>query len=219
MTKRFCYSHEDFRKLFSEDECRVLENLDTPRRIQDFLDETPYSPDPVYRSPRSVMRDRKAHCVDGAFFAAAAMRYHGQPGLVLELGAVRDDDHFLAVFRSGRFFGAIAKSNFVGLRFREPIFGNLRELALSYFDVYYNLDYEKSLRNYSLVLDMSRVDYTHWPISDERLEEAVDAVVARPHRSLITLEQEAALSLVDKRMYDAMMLGADPNGIYDPSKH
>ena len=109
--------------------------LKTPALIQAFLDETPYSPEERYRCPLSVLRDRKAHCFDGAVFAAAMLRRLGHRPLIVDmLPNGRDDDHMLALFRVDGHLGALAKSNFSGLRYREPIYRTLRELVLSYFD-------------------------------------------------------------------------------------
>src|SRR5579863_4086880 len=109
-------------------ERQVFEALDTPLAIQGFLDSIPYSSDPFYRSPARVLRDRRGHCFDGAVFAAAALRRIGHPPLLVDVYAERDDDHVLAVFREGRFWGALAQSNFVGLRYRDPVYRSLREL-------------------------------------------------------------------------------------------
>ena len=214
------YSLEQFRALFTAEERKVLDALTTPRRIQDFLDSTEYSSDPIYRSPRSVLRDRKAHCVDGSLLAACAMRYHGNEPWIMELAAVRDDDHFLALYTVSQCLGSVAKSNFVGLRFREPIHRTLRELALSYFEPYFNLEAEKSLRGYSSPINLSRLDWTHWPVEDELLEsEVVEAVARARHFKMLTPAQEAGLSEVDKRFYDAGIMGAKIEGLYDPRKH
>src|SRR4030043_1295949 len=127
---------------------KFFEKLAVPEKIQFFLDSIPYSTDPIYRSPRSVIRDRRAHCFDGAVFAAAALSELGFPPVIIELKAVRDDDHMLALFRRKGYWGAIGKSNCAGLRYREPIYRTLRELALSYFEFYFNIKSEKTLRGY-----------------------------------------------------------------------
>ena len=117
----------------------VARVLKTPAAIQAFLDETPYSAENRYRCPLSVVRDRKAHCFDGAVFAAAMLRRLGHPPLIVDLlPNERDDDHMLALFRVDGLLGAVAKSNFSGLRYREPICRSLRELILSYFEDYFN---------------------------------------------------------------------------------
>src|SRR5512141_1033501 len=125
-------------------------DLPAPEAIQRFLDETPYSSEGRYRCPRSVLRDRRAHCLDGALLAAWALRRLGDPPLIVDLRAVRDDDHVITIFRRRGRIGAIAKSNVVGLRFREPVYRSLRELVMSYFELYYNTDGEKTLRSYSV---------------------------------------------------------------------
>ena len=106
-----------------------------PWRIQRLLDAMDYDVDGAgCRSPRRVLRERRVQCMDGALFAAAALRLQGHRPLLLDLEAVQDDDHVLAVFRVGGGWGAIARSNYSGLRYREPIHRTLRELALSYFE-------------------------------------------------------------------------------------
>src|ERR1700761_6222830 len=125
------------RKTFTPAEQSVFRRLDSPEKIQRFVDDLRYNKEPggvTCRSPRRVMRDRTAHCMEGALFAAAALRMLGDPPLLLDLEAVHDDDHVLAIFRRRGLWGAIAKSNYSGLRFREPVYRTLRELAMSYFD-------------------------------------------------------------------------------------
>jgi len=115
------------------------------------------------RSPRRVLRDRTARCREGALFAAAALRVNGHPPLLLDLEAVRDDDHVLAVLRDRGHWGAVAKSNYAGLRYREPVYRTLRELVMSYFEHYYNLQGQKTLRRYSRPVDHARFDGVRWP--------------------------------------------------------
>ena len=116
----------------------MLRSLKTPESIQLFLDrDVAYNKEPqgeTIRSPRRVLRDLTGHCLEGALLAAAALRIQGQSPLLLDLGAVRDDDHVLAIFRRGGHWGAIAKSNYSGLRFREPVYRTTRELVMSYFE-------------------------------------------------------------------------------------
>ena len=111
-------------------ELAILRRLNTPMRIQEWLDRVPYSIDPIYRSPRRVMRDRRAHCVDGGLFAAAALRRLGWPARVVWMTAVNDDGHLVALFEERGLLGAVAKSNYVGCRYREPVYRSLRELMM-----------------------------------------------------------------------------------------
>ncbi|MFZ0429317.1 MAG: hypothetical protein WAO20_14450, partial [Acidobacteriota bacterium] len=176
----------------------------------------PYSADPIYRSPRSVMRDRKAHCFDGALFAAMALERLGYPPRIVDLQAVRDDDHLLALFKVNGKYGALAKSNFVGLRYRDPVHRSLRELVLSYFDSYFNLDREKTLRGYTVPLDLRRFEPIAWRTSDDQLDliaERLDRIRCWP---VLDEQTAAALPRVDDRTYEAQLLGSNPDGLYRP---
>jgi hypothetical protein len=199
-------------------EREVLDRLRSPGEIQAFLDSIPYSADPIYRSPRSVLRDRKAHCFDGALFGAAALRSLGHPPLIVDMQAVRDDDHLLAIFRRDGRWGAVAKSNFVGLRFREPVYRSLRELVMSYFDAYYNLDGEKSLRGYTRPLDLRRMDSLEWMTRDDRLETIAEKLDQIRSYRLLTDRMVEQLVPVDRRTYEAGMLGVNPDGLYKGEK-
>lgn len=202
---------------WTKGERRILERLDTPLAIQRFIDATVYSDEPLYRSPRRVMRDRRAHCVDGALFACACLRFHGMPPLVLDLVAVNDDDHFIAVVKADGLFGAVAKSNFVGLRFREPIFRTARELALSYFEDYYNTAGQKTLRSFSAPVDLARFDDLGWETRDDGIEEITERIGRMRHAPLLPAARIRALSPVDPLRLRAGLLGANPAGLYKPS--
>src|SRR6185437_7568581 len=192
-------------------EWRTFRALKTPERIQRFLDvEIGYNKEPdgdTIRSPRRVLRDRLAHCLEGALFAAAALRAQGFPPLLMDLEAVRDDDHVLAVFRQHGRWGAIAKSNYSGLRFREPVYRTLRELAMSYFEHYFNLRREKTLRKYSRPVNLSRFDRIGWMTAEEDLWTVSDHLVAIPHTPLLSNGYDGRLSRVDARLFEAGKLG------------
>ena len=195
-----------------------MQRLGSLAAIQSFLDETAYSEDKFYRCPDQVLAERTAHCVDGALLAAAALRRLGDPPLILDLRAERDDDHVIAVFRRHGHWGALAKSNVVGLRFREPVYASLRELVMSYFEPYYNLDGERALRSYSDPLDLSTFDALDW----EQRPDAIEAVIVRalddlPHHDLLTPAMIADLHPIDARSFEAGLLGANPDGLYKPA--
>ncbi|HCF61432.1 MAG TPA: hypothetical protein DFS52_25970 [Myxococcales bacterium] len=199
-------------------ELAVFDALSSPLQIQGRLESTPYSPDPIYRSPRSVLRDRKAHCFDGALFAAAALARLGHRPLLVDLRAANDDDHVLAVYQVDGHWGAVAKSNFVGLRFREPIYRTLRELALSYFEVYFNSLGQKTLREYSLPLDLRAFDDIGWRTSDEHLERIATRLDEVRHFPVLTRRMIARLSPADERSVTAGMLGVDEAGLFQPKR-
>jgi hypothetical protein len=197
-------------------ELKLLSTLSSPERIQKFLDTLEYSAESRYRSPRSVLRDRQAHCYDGAVFAAMALRRLGHLPLIVDIDAVRDDDHVIAVFKRHGRFGAIAKSNFVGLRYREPVYKTLRELVMSYFESFYNIDYEKTLRQYTRLLDLSPFDKLNWTVSDRALDIIADKLNNIRVHKIMSAAMARSLAPVDKRTYDAGMLGVRRAGLYKP---
>lgn len=196
-------------------ERRRIATLRSPGEIQAFLDAIPYSADPFYRCPRRVLADGKAHCFDGALFGAAMLRRIGDPPLLVDTRAVRDDDHVIAIFRRHGRIGAVAKSNFVGLRFREPVFRSVRELVLSYFEVYYNAAGEKTLRSFSAPLDLRRFDALQWETSDVHLDVIATRLDAIRHYPLLSRRMAAGLIRVDERSLKAGMLGLDRSGLYN----
>ena len=197
---------------FDRRELNVLRRLRTPERIQRFLDDDiAYNKEkggPTCRSPRRVLRDRTAHCLEGALFGAAALSVQGWEPLLLDLEAVRDDDHVLAIFRQRGCWGAVAKSNYAGLRFREPVYRTLRELAMSYFEHYYNPAGEKTLRSYSRPVKMRRFDRIDWMIAKEDLWAISDYLFSIPHRRLITSAVERRLTRMDRRTFASGKVGA-----------
>ncbi len=195
-------------------ELALLRPLRTPGRVQSFVDSLAYRTEDAPASPRRVLAERRAHCFDGALFAAAALRRIGHRPLLVDLQAVRDDDHVLAVFRERGRWGAVAKSNFAGLRFREPIFRSVRELAASYFEQYFNLRGEKTLRNYSVPFDLSRLDALEWSFRDDHLPDIAGRLDGSRHHRLLTPAIERALRRVDARSMQAGMVGTDLAGVH-----
>jgi len=196
---------------FDAGETRVLKALKTPERIQRFLDtEIAYNKEPdgdTLRSPRRVLHDQVAHCFEGALFGAAALRVQGYPPLLLDLEAVRDDDHVLAIFKQHGHWGAIAKSNYSGLRFREPVYRTLRELVMSYFEHYYNLSREKTLRNYSRPVNLSRFDRIGWMTAETDLWPIAEYLTEIPHTPLLLNGARRRMARVDDRLFAAGLVG------------
>jgi hypothetical protein len=190
----------------------VLKRLSSPEKIQYFLDyDIAYNKEEEgesCRSPRRVLRDRLAHCAEGAFFAAAALRVIGQEPLIVDLEAVRDDDHLLAVFKEDGHWGAIGKSNYAGLRFREPVYRTIRELIMSYFDHYYNPRGEKTLRGFSRPVNLKRFDLTGWMTREDDLWDICEYFCIIPHSRVMTLQMERKRRRMDRRLYEAGMVGA-----------
>jgi hypothetical protein len=206
---------------FSKKERRIFSRMNTPKKIQDFTDRLPYNleekGDTCY-SPRKVLREKKANCIEGAVFAAAALRFHRFPPLIVDLTSVRDDDHILAVYKIDGHWGSIAKSKYTGLVFREPIHRNIRELALSYFESYYNFEGEKTLRGYSKPVNLSRFDKLNWMTSDKNLFFIEDYLLKIKHEKLITNSMARRLRRVVPLMKEAGELWMIKKGLLKKAK-
>jgi hypothetical protein len=196
--------------------------LRSPEAIQLFLDEElGYNKEKggeTARSPRRVLETREAHCFEGALFAAAAFRFHGRPPLVVDMRSWNDDDHVLAVFRQNGTWGCVAKSNYTVLRFREPVYRSIRELMMSFFDVYFNPIGQKTLRAYSVPYDVSRFDRMEWMTTEKDISDIGDALDRARHYKVLTPAQIRSLQITEPRLIKAGLLGADASGLYIPEK-
>jgi hypothetical protein len=186
---------------------RTLRALKTPTRIQKFVDELTYQYANTAWSPQRVLRERKGHCLEGALLAAAALRVNGHPPLLIDLEAVQDDDHVLAVYRENGLWGSIAKSNFAGLRFRAPVYRTPRELALSYVDHYFNLRGQRTLRSYSQPVNLARLDKRNWMTSEDNVWCVPELLIAARHYPLYPDKVARALPRLDRRSFEAGMHG------------
>ena len=192
---------------FTAAELRKLRSLKTPYGIQRFLDAMPYHLADSAYSPRRVLRENTSHCFEGALFAAAALRVNGYPPLILDLEAEHDTDHVIAIFRQNGHWGALAKSNYTGCRYREPVYRSLRELAISYFEGYFNLRRERSLRTFSRPVNMARFDHRGWMTSQEPLWYVAEYLFDIHHYRLLTPASEKKLHRLDDRSFRAGCLG------------
>ena len=188
---------------FTPRELRKLRSLKDPHGIQKFLDAMPYHLADTAWSPRQVLRENTSHCFEGAMLAAAALRANGYPPLVMDLEAERDTDHVVAIYRVKGHWGAVAKSNYTGCRYREPVYRTLRELALSYFDVYFNLLGERTLRTFSRPVDMRRFDHLEWMTTDKPLWFVADYLFTIGHTPLLRPGMAKRLHRLDSRSFRA----------------
>jgi hypothetical protein len=192
---------------FTPAEIRKLRSLKDPHGIQRLLDDMPYHLADTAWSPRRVLRENTSHCFEGALFAAAALRANGYPPLILDLEADHDTDHVIAIYRVNGHWGAVAKSNYTGCRYREPVYRSLRELALSYFDVYFNLRAERTLRTFSRPVNMTRFDPRGWMTTEEDLWYVAEYLFTIRHHRLFTPAMIKKLHRLDVRSFRAGCLG------------
>jgi hypothetical protein len=190
----------------------MLPQFDRPRDIQDYLDSLAYNTTETTFAPRDVTREQKAHCMDGAVFAATALEAMGFPPLLVDLRAVDDDDHVIAVFRENGLWGAVAKSNTTTLRFRDPVYRSVRELALSYFPVYFNTDGEMSLHEYSRPFSLRK--YRGNYLTAEDVSYIGQDLDATRHYPIVSRRHLKTLRIVPQYLRDACFAGADWAGLY-----
>jgi len=175
---------------FSPKECSILSKLDTPKKIQDYVDALEYNLEEkgeTYNSPRVVMRLREADCFEAAVFAAAALRFHGRQPLLIDLISSKDDnDHVLAVFKQNGRWGSIGKSKYTFLTFREPIYKSVRELAMSFFEPYFNYWGKKTMRGFSKQpLNLAMFDKKQWMTTEKRISYIATHLDKIPHEKIL----------------------------------
>jgi hypothetical protein len=210
----------NFYQSLSKSDREAVDALNSPLKIQEFLDQTEYSSENTNRSPLEVFHDRIAHCLDGALFGAAMLRLINRPPLIIDLLPEPgiDDDHVLAIYKENNLFGAVAKSNFTGLRYREPIFKTSRELVLSYFEDFFNVSGQKTLRGYSRIIDLRVYDHFHWMNDSAGVDKLEKRLYSLKRIPLFKLETSNSFSLVDPISYRAGMLVVNPAGLYKPNR-
>jgi hypothetical protein len=208
---------EFFSQLTAEEKT-LVQTLDSPLAIQSFLDTVQYPSGERNRCVLSVLRERQGHCLDGGLFAAAALSWLGYPPLLVDLlpEPGTDDDHILAVYRVDGRWGAVAKSNFVGLRLREPVYKSIRELVMSYFDVYFNTEGQKTLRGFTRPIQLARFHKWNWLTEDtgvDKLEKQLYKYRAIP---LITPAMASRLQPTDPMTFKTGLSVANWDGLFRP---
>ena len=220
---------ERLRALLTADERGVLARLSSPTKVQDFVDHVPVNLEETGEtilSPRRVLRENRAHCIEGALFAAACFAYHGQPPLILNFQASTIDvDHVVTLFRRGRLWGAISKTNHAVLRWRDPVYRTVRELAMSYFHEYLVSSGQKTLRTVSRPFDLRRYAPARWVTAEEDLLWLQEELDDSPHVRLVPSKiiprlrnasplEQRALTLVEWERKEPAVGGLE----HDPEK-
>ncbi len=189
-------------KYWSKDEARLFWQLNSPKKIQDFLNQLKINFEKkgdTCMSPRYVLKTKTAHCMEGALFAAAALEFHNWPPLVIDLRAVDDDfDHVVTVFKQFGCWGAISKTNHAVLRYREPIYKSIRELVLSFFHEYFDDNGRKNLRGYSLPVSLKRFNKLNWRTSEKNLFKIPQYLDDIKHYKILSRRQIKNLRKADK---------------------
>lgn len=189
---------------YNKEELKLFKKLNTPQKIQDYLNSLPFNFEESWGtclSPRRIIKEKKADCIEGAIFAAAVLEYHNQKPLLLDLRSTKkpyDYDHVVALFKRGKFWGAISKTNHSVLRYREPIYRDVRELVVSYFHEYFLDSGKKTLREYSDPFDLNLLNKISWRTSEENLSEIMEELDKVKHYKILNTEQEKNLRLADK---------------------
>ncbi len=193
-----------------------MDGLTSPFKISQFLDTVQYPAGERNRSVINVLRERQAHCLDGGLFAAAMLNSLGYPPIIIDLlpEPGTDDDHVLAIFQQNGCWGCVAKSNFTGLRYRDPIYRSLRELVMSYFEVFFNVEGKKTLRGYTRPVRLARFDTWHWMTEDAGVDKIEKYLKTLKFTMLLYPAMIATLSDVDERSKQAGMLGINYEGLY-----
>lgn len=194
---------------FTPAELRKLRSLKTPHGIQVALDAMPYHLADTAWSPRRVLQEDTSHCYEGALFAAAALRALGYPPLILDLEAEHDTDHVIAIYQMNGHWGSIAKSNYTGCRGRQPVYRTLRELAMSYFDTYFNLRRERTLRTFSVPFDLKYFDARAWMTTEEPVWFVAEHLFEIRHFPLLKKGLEKQVKRVDVRTFKGGCLGRE----------
>jgi len=193
--------------VFTPAELRKLRSFKGPYGVQRFLDDMPYHLADTAWSPRRVLRERTSHCLEGAIFGAAALRVLGFPPLLLDFEAENDTDHVLAAFRVKEHWGAVAQSNYTGCRYREPVYRSLRELAMSYFNLYFNMRGERTLRNFSRPVNLARFDHLEWMTTEDPVWFIPNYLCDIHHFKLLRPGMVKRLHRVDQRLFQAETMG------------
>ena len=193
---------------------RKFQKLDTPFNIQEYLDGMPYIGEARDRSPLNVMLDNQAHCLDGGFLAALCLWRIGFRPLLIDIVPYpgEDDDHVLALYQVEGRWGALAKSNYVNLGFREPVYKSLRELVMTYFEHYVSIHQKKVLRGYTRPLDAARYTHLNWAWDETGANTLYyKYFYGRPAIPLVTRSMVARLSPVTDRNYASEILFTNLN--------
>lgn len=197
-----------------ESEKRVFKLLNSPQKIQTYLEKTAYNPNYFIKSPRFVLKKKTAHCFEGALLAAAILEFYGEKPMLMHFKAFNDDHHVVTLFKEGNKWGAISKTNTTMLGFRSALFPSVESLAASYFDFYFNTKREKSLLGYAAPINLKRYERWDWRWTENDLTQMGLQLLTLKHKWLATKGDLKQTPKVSKRLSEACFYQSDVKGLY-----
>lgn len=211
----------EFEKSLPLELFQQFESLKTPQLIQNYLDNMPYVAEERDRSPLNVILDQQCHCLDGGLFAALALWRIGFMPILIDLlpETGKDDDHVLAIYKIGGYWGAVAKSNFVNLGYRDSVYKTLRELVMTYYEHYCNTRREKTLRGYTRPINLTHYLFLKWATDEVDTNKLFYSYFyGRKSIPILKNDQLTNISLVSERSYKAEAIYTDLNWTFDNRK-
>lgn len=202
--------------MWTTSEKNFLRKLNAPEKIQQYMDDLVYNNNDDATSPRYIMMTGDGHCFEAGLLAAAALEFHGYPPLMVDLQAHDDDHHVLTVYKTKYGWGSLSKSNTALLKGRDPVYRSIRELVMSYFDFYFNVNGEKALYGYSDPINLNRYNSWNWRTSDENLKQLGMDFCDLVHYELVPQSLLKKLPKASTLIQQSCFLGADPEGLYIP---
>jgi hypothetical protein len=194
--------------MWTAEELKLLRSLNTPEKIQEYLDKLIYNTANAALSPRYVMLSGDAHCLEGAMLAAVAMELQGHPPLLVDFIGHKDDDHVIYVYKKPSGWGSISKSNTTLLRGRPAVYQSIRELVMSYFPFYFTLDGQFSLHAYSNPINLNNYHQWNWRFSEENLEGMGRSFCDEVHYEIMGRRELVKSPKVGSELIEACFKGA-----------
>jgi hypothetical protein len=201
---------------WTHSEIKLLKKLNSPYKIQDYIFHLKYNPDSSTASPRVVMERKSAHCFEGALLAAAALEFHGERPLILDLVAHNDDDHVITLYKYKNKWGALSKTNTTTAGMRLPVYKSVRELVMSYFDFYFNTKGDYSLHKYSTPINLNRLNHYHWRTTNKDLITMGYELNKFTHIEILSKKELAQFPRAYKKTVDGTFFKSMKSGLYQP---
>jgi hypothetical protein len=202
--------------MWNNSELKIFKKLNTPFKIQHYINELKYNPHSSAASPRVVLERGSAHCFEGALLAAALLEFHGHRPMLVDLIAFNDDDHVITPYKMNGYWGAISKTNTTTAGMRLPFYKTIRELVMSYFDFYFNTKGEYSLLKYSKPISLNRLNHFEWRTSQKDLITMGYKLNDFPHINILSKKELQKIPKAPNKVVKATFYKSNPKGLYQP---